>query len=586
MRSLIRRVLMHPRLHIGLVIVSVVTVLPALAAGWIGDDWIHRAVLGSHEPFGDVDPVRDLFQFMSPGQHNDSLSSVGLIPWWADPEVRSTFFRPLSSLTHMLDQALWPHSAVLQHLHSLVWGALMVWCGLRLMREEASTPLAAGLAALCFALEDSHTTALTWLANRNALITTTCAILSVHAFVRWRKTGAWRMWAVSMGVLVVGLGTGEAALGACAWMAARVLTQERPRAWASLAGPVVIVVVWRLLYDVWGYGAFGSGVYVDPGASPLRFLGLLMERWPILAGGVLFSAPIDVWIVLPTAERMIMALMGTVGVAGFGVLAWPTLRARPAARTAALALALILVPLVATAPMDRLFAFASLAGALLLAELVAHERLLDAPLVDQEPASWSPRTWLVAALLLMGSLVSGAARPLRCAALPLAAKVFEVGADTAPRDAAVGDRTMVFVHANVFASVYTYVKRSVPPHDHGRPGGIALLASGWDDVIVTREDASTLVLTPARGFLARPLAQLFRDPVARPFVEDERIEHYGMAVHVRSVTEDGRPAVVAFHFADPLEDETHRQFVTLTLDGVVPWAPPAIGESVVLSGML
>lgn len=581
----VRRLLIHPRLPLGLAVVAMLTALPALWAGWMGDDWAHRAVLGSHPPFVGVDPIRYLFRFLGPGEVNENMASAGLLTWWADPGVRAAFFRPLSSATHLLDHLLWPDSAVLQHLHSLMWGGLMTWCGVRFLQEEGTTPLAAGLAAVFFAFEDAHAVPLTWIANRNALLTTTFSILTVHAFVRWRTTGDRRMWGLSMVSLALGLCAGEAALGACAWMGARVLTRERWSNLTSLAGPFVVVVVWRLAYDALGFGADLSGLYIDPGATPDVWAGALVARWPVLAAGQLLSAPIDGWGVLPESGRLAMSVAGLGVAVAFVAVAWPALKARPSARTAALAFAFILVPFTSTFPMDRLYTFASLASALLIAEIVDHHAILEDPDPEVAPGAWTLRTWAIVGLLLWHGPVSGLARPARVAATPLMGLIFDVAADTGPSDDTLEQQTLVFIQANEFSAIYTYVKRSVPPHDHGRPRGIALLSTWWTDVKVTREDPYTLVITPEEGFLARPIDHLLRDPARKPFAVDDHVAHFGMDAHVRAVTGDGRPAVVAFRFSEPLEDETNRRFVTLGAAGVVDWTPPAVGETVVLPAL-
>ncbi len=585
MLDTIRRLLVAPRLPGWVALLAVLTAAPALFVGWLGDDWVHRAVLGHHPPFVDVDPIQHLFRFLGPGRINENLASAGLLSWWADMDVRASFFRPLSALTHLLDHTLWPDSAVLQHAHSLLWAGLMTWCAARLAREEASTPLAAGLAAVVFAVEDAHAIPVSWLANRNALLTTTFSILAVHAYARWRHTGDRRLWAASLLALTAGLFSGEAALGACAWMGARALTRERSwlRGLGSLVGPAVVVVAWRLLYDHLGYGADRSGLYIDPGATPLVWLSALVQRWPVLAGGQLLSAPIDGWGVLPTSGRAAMTLAGLLVTALFAGLAWPTLRARPTARTAALAFLLILVPSTATFPMDRLLALASLPAALLFAEVIDHHKVLER--APSAGAGRSPRWWVLAAVLAWYVPVAALARPVRCAGTPLMGLIFEWAELTGPRDPKLEHQTLVFVQANEFAAMYTYVKRSVPPHNEGRPEGVALLSTWWTDVKVTREDDDTLVIEPDGGFLARPIDHLIRDPHRNPFRAGDQIHHHGMEVEVRRVTPDGRPAEVAFHFPDILEDTSQRRFVTLDMEGTHAWNPPEVGASVMLPGL-
>jgi hypothetical protein len=52
-----------------------------------------------------------------------------------------------------------------------------------------------------------------------------------------------------------------------------------------------------------------------------------------------------------------------------------------------------------------------------------------------------------------------------------------------------------------------------------------------------------------------------------------------MRVRVHEVTADGRPAEVDFNFAVPLEDESLLWRRLQAGGALVPWSPPAPGES-------
>ena len=56
----------------------------------------------------------------------DQLRRLGLVPWWTPDALRLAFWRPLASLTHALDEAVAPGSAVAAHAHNLLLLALLV----------------------------------------------------------------------------------------------------------------------------------------------------------------------------------------------------------------------------------------------------------------------------------------------------------------------------------------------------------------------------------------------------------------------------------------------------------------------------
>ena len=53
----------------------------------------------------------------------------------------------------------------------------------------------------------------------------------------------------------------------------------------SLIPAGVIGAIWWGTYRLTNFGASGSGVYIDPGASPLEFIRAVVERAPILLFG-------------------------------------------------------------------------------------------------------------------------------------------------------------------------------------------------------------------------------------------------------------------------------------------------------------
>ncbi|MBM4364223.1 MAG: hypothetical protein FJ104_16205, partial [Deltaproteobacteria bacterium] len=121
--------LRSPRLPVTVAVLGVLLASPALFSGFHLDDHVHRYLLGTYpgaeelarayvSPFAiaDGDPA-----------HNRWLVEEGYAPWWMHEELRLTFFRPLAELTHRVDHALFPGSALLQHAHSLLWfGAVLL----------------------------------------------------------------------------------------------------------------------------------------------------------------------------------------------------------------------------------------------------------------------------------------------------------------------------------------------------------------------------------------------------------------------------------------------------------------------------
>jgi hypothetical protein len=552
--------------------------LPALRAGLIGDDYFHRAVLlhrGDLAPF--MRPVMDLFSFVKQGEPAEVMSGLGYLPWWVDPAVRIAFFRPISALTHVLDYALWPDGIAFQHLHSLGWFFLGIVLVAALYRKVPDMPVAAAaLAGVFFAVEDAHTYPAGWLANRSALLCLVCGTAAVVCHVRWRTTGRARWLALALLLFSVGLGCGEAALGALGYVIAWHLTMEpkgsRIRAAAAVLPYLGLVILWRWLYNTLGYGIAGSRLYVDPGQQPLLFLQTLAERWPVLLAGQWFQAPIDLWILLTVTQRIALSLASIVLAAGFVWLFWPLLK-RPVAHFWATGMALSLVPLCAAFPMGRLLVFAGI-GAFGLLALFVDQYVFTSP----GSSGWRRRAAI--ALLVLHGPIAAVLLVGQTFGLPIVGDFFTSAARHSPSGPEIARQTFVYVNGNDFPVVYSRVVRSV--NGDPTPRRVAQLAPMTDTNRIYREDPNTLVVAPVEGFLGRPVDCLFASE-DHSFHPGDRIDRPDYRAEVLSVTPDGRPASVSFRFRCPLEDPSLR-WLYWEDHRLQEFPLPKVGTSVVVSG--
>ena len=558
---------------------------PALRHGWAGDDWYHKIVLGQTGLLGERHPTWDLFRFLAPGPTNDALAARGLLPWWADLDVRAGFLRPISALTHQLDQALWPDSAALQHAHSLLWFGLAVALWGALLRGWLR-PAAAGaglLAALLYAVDDGHAVPAAWLANRNSLVALSFTAGSLIAWGRWLAAPRVFTYLVSLTLGGAALLAAEAGLAVVAWVAAWQLTLAPgplPRRLTALLPWAALVVGWRLIYDAWGYGASASGLYIDPGAGLLRFAGALAIRLPVLLSALWLPLPVDLWAALHQDHHLPVAIAALLPTAAVLALAAPLLRrddpSGARARFALLGALLCAVPPSAAFPMDRVLGPAAAGAAALLA------------LLATDPALGAARRRAARALVVVHAVAGPALLFGRTATLDVLGQVFDAGADAVPVAPGVADQTVIFVNGTDFTAVYTVVVREVRGGAPA-PAAVGVLGPALSRTALHRPDAQTLVLRPDGGFLGRGLERLMRS-AERPFRVGDRARRPGFEAEVREITADGRPAEVAFHFDRPLEDPG---YLWMSFEGMspwgehlVPWTPPPVGAQLQLGPAL
>ncbi len=557
---------------------SALLMLPSLDLGFQLDDFPQRLIwLGATEI-----PIHPLNAFASvdgSDATNATFRDLGFTPWWSPSDLKFAFCRPLSAATHWLDFQLWPEWPVLMHLQSLAWLAGMVLAAgfayRRIIgRAPGSLPWVGGLAALLFALDNSHALPAAWLANRNALIGGTFGLLALVAHDRWRRDG-WCAGAYLAPVfLVLGLLSAEIALGAAAFLLAYALTIEQgpfARRIASL-GPVLLGLgAWVVFYKLGGFGARGSGLYVDPGTEPLRYLGALRDHLSALWIGTWTPFPADLVSAL-AGHAGWFGLIGATLTLFLALLFRPLLKSDRAARFFALGMLLSLIPSAATTPSNRLLLFASFGALGLVARLAGQMATL--------PRDRSSR-WSIAGLVIL--LIFHL--PLEILAAPFHS--------TSPRQ--IGDPVVAAVTS--FPSPLEVVGQDVyvlnPPdfllnlsyvpailHFQHRPlpHRVRGLAAGPVALSVERPDAQTLTLAAREGFCRGPLGRLFRSEV-RPLQVGDRVELPGVTAHVLETTSDGAPARVEFRFDRALEDPVLR-FLIWQGNGYAPFGLPKVGARV------
>lgn len=547
---------------------------PSLTTGLCADDWLHQLIAcGRADALPGLPTSRlDLFAFAGRDPSGvPRLIEDGLFPWWTDRAVELAFWRPLSSLTHLLDWVAWPHAPWLMHLHSLAWFGLALVAVAAFYRRFLGAGAVAGLATLLYAVDDAHGPAVGWIANRNAMIALALALPVVIVYDRGRRDrwapAAW----LGPALFGVALLAGESALAAAAYLAAHALVLDRAR-WrerlAALAPYGGVVVAWRLVYHALGYGTAHSGVYLDPAAQPARFLAELPARAVSLLASQLalpWSDFAPLWTFVSPHFAAVMLAIATATVALFVAVLWPLGRREPVARFFALGTLLALVPICSTVPADRLLWFVGVGAMGVIALFVARARGVAAG--------------AFAALLVTIHLVlAPPLLALRSRSMVTMGRAIARADDSVPHGAAVAGQTVVLVNppADPLAG-YLPLRRAA----RGEPlPRLRWLATGERAVTLERTDARTLLVRPDGGFLRFVSEQLLVSPDHPPPL-GARVRLSDVEIEVTAVEPDGRPAEARARFDRPLEDPSLRWFVWRD-NAYRPWTPPPVGARVTL----
>lgn len=565
-------------------LVGVLLVVPSISNRLVSDDYLQVVNRISDPPIDGVPHTWvDLFVFGKPGKVNDGFMDRGIfLPWWTYREYRCAFFRPLSALTYAVDSLLWPRSPAMAHVQSIAWYALLLILVMRLYERFISPAWLAGFAFLLFVLDDTHGDPVNWLANRHALIAVVFGLLTFAAHDSNRRgPGGKVAWVVAAVFFSASMLAGETAMATCAFLFSYALFVDsapwRSRA-MSLLPYVLIVVVWRTVYQWLGYGAFGSDGYIDPGREPGAFFARFPMVFAALLQGQLGFIPSEYWILSPPEIGRVILACAFAFLAVFLWLFYSLLRHNRMARFWCVAMMTALVPATAATPGDRTLLFSSIAAAPLLGQLIAafFDRL--SPLIQR--GTWRailaiPITAIALRRLLIGPLLIF----FRMSAIDSIAELTDRSADAIPNVAGLAQRSVIVVNPpSIDLASYIVLIRAT--HGQTVPRRVRWFSSASSDITLTRTSERSLLVRPSRGFLADRGDWLFRAS-RYPMKSGEKVELGDMTVTVIEPGVDGNPTAAEFTFREPLESASYlwmrwdeRQCKLFSL--------PRVGETVTL----
>jgi hypothetical protein len=547
----------------------------SLGLGFYLDDYVGRYI------YSDLPGAKHLFGLyaggygLANGNPADTHWQIeaGWAPWWTYDRLLIRLFRPLGVVSHWLDMRLWPDSPVLMHLHSLAWLALLVLVITRMYRGAMGARVG-GLAALLFAFDHTHGFVVGYICNRHALISAVLGVLCLDQHVRAQTRRNGRQQLLAYVLYAIALTSGESTVAICGYLVAYALCVESApfkRRLLLLAPYLLITVVWRVAYTRAGFGAYGSGLYIDPGRDPWAYLLALCERGPVLLLGQFLTPPAEVQAVAAAPWGALLVFVAIAFTATLAYALVPLLRRDRVACFWALGALGSLVPAASTYPHNRQLLLTSFGAMALLAQLwdlhlveLRGQRLGVGIRVSRE---------LCRALFFVHVILSPLALPITTCTVvmttPLSRAPQTVSDEIAGRDA-------VFVTApDYFAVKLVQLQRRIDHKPLARRW--RALGFGPQHIRARRIDAKTLELEYREGILNTPFIELYRDRRI-PMQRGEQIQLEGLLIEVLELTSDGRAQRVRFHFDTPLESQT-LCFYYWARGGFERFVPPAIGGS-------
>jgi hypothetical protein len=494
----------------------------------------------------------DLYDFITDANRG-ALIERGILPWWSHPNIELRFLRPLSSALLWADHRLFRGgSPIFEHLHSLLWWALASFGVFTLLRELFSRRVGL-IGAFVFAVAPCHGFPLSWMANREELISTALGVFGLLSYSRWREHRRVRDAVVALALFGAAVLAGEYSLCFAGYVAAIELTRRRESLGTRATGVACFalpVVVYLAARHSLHYGAFGTGYYHDPFRDFRAYASAVPRRLTVLFATAWLGVDDRLWVDDPW-WKLALLLAVTVGLLAMSVR-W-------------------LVPGLAPEPRGR--AVWLLAGSVLaIAPVMAvgpSVRLLEIPMVGVSAwvalaldDAWFPRR---------ASAPRGAAGWAELAALALAFvhlvrapldswlthRYLQNVASTFERqmawlhDRAEGKKMVVVLRASFFQTLFVtplMLDGDVPVRDLSFLSGHVL-------VLRTSPRSIELIAGSQALFPVGPEDLVRNDDP--PLYPGEVIEIPGMRATVIALLEDGTPKRLRFTFDRDLEDPSY-----------------------------
>lgn len=567
----------------------------AILSGFFADDYAQLGMLDGSYPLERA--PYDLYTFSNGTREEGTrLMRAGFYPWWADPSVRVSMFRPLASLMTDLEFHLWGSNARAYHLHSLFWWVAMTALVAVLYRRWLP-PIAAIVALALYVCDEAHGISLGWICNRSAMVSVTLSLCALALHVSCRTAPSrWLRFGAIAGYTVA-LGFGEYALCMLGYFLAyeAVGSKERLGSRLRAVAPFMLcAVLYLLLRAASGMSMARSGLYADL-SDPLALakavalrapvlvadmvLALSADYWtwgaPLLQAGVSHGWLSERWLHDLSTWRALQTLLGVGACVAVALYARRMARSEEAPSTSWLGLGalLALVPVCGSFPSSRLTiaaAFGFMPAWVAFAASLARSKL-----------RWPTAPILAAcALLYHVVLPVGFERDesLRIAFLTRQTRTAIAHLDDEAPDLAHHD--LVLLNApEVGTSMYLPLTRL--RYHQAPPRRCAYLSLAPAPYVLTRvaDNAFTMRLSSSATILETPHEQLLRGASA-PFHVGDVVDIGLFRVSVLDLLE-GRPKTVRVEFDRPLEDPS-LLFMVPTVHGYERYPLPPVGEAKVV----
>lgn len=527
------------------------------------------------------------------------LKDKGLVPWWTPDYTRVFFWRPLASLSLLIDYTCWPDHPWLMHMHnSILFFLLLLILGM-VFRRIFPARYFAPLAALVFIVSGIMVMPVAWLANRHSLLAVGLGLTAFLFLDFYYHTKKIQFLCISSFFFLLTLLASEMGVAFLAFLFGYTLFLAKgslKRKIISLLPFILILITWRIVYNGIGAGVIGSSSYIDPLASPDKFIAAFFLRIPFSLSRLFLSIPANAGSYLSEPALLVVVIILYLILAGLALF---FSRYAKGCKYCYFWLSVILfslVPLSASSPTDRqlIYPLIGMAGFII--------QLLHLFMIRKDKIIYRKIISIIIFCIILGvNGVTGVIQiftgPFTMAALTRFIDKFMDFGD----DPGLSGQQLVIVYPPAIHFLYSLsIKRLFD--DLPLPRSIGVLSAGIVPSTVIRTSKNRLLIKPDEGFypppeplpilkntpgyyigLAYSLMRLERisvDTLYHPRI-GEIITLPGITGEVTQLTDDNRIKAIEFTFTNHIDSGTYRfVYWDWSQQKYRPFRFPEVGEEI------
>ncbi|MCP5016603.1 MAG: hypothetical protein GY938_15270 [Ketobacter sp.] len=532
--------------------------LPALAAGLMGDDYMHYALLTADLPIAKPNDLSlfGLFSFINGDpERNRLLMDYSLIPWWTYAELKYAFWRPLSEIFHWVDHQLWPEQPWLMHLNNIAWYMIALCLVARLYKQYLPTAGTALLALFLYGLDSTHGFTISWISNRNALLALTFGLLTFLLYARWREDGGIGSLMLSLLTLLLGLLSAELGISVFGYIGAYALFMDK-------RGPVkgvlatlpyfAVIVGWWAIYKYAGFGAaHADAYYVDPASQPLSFFMKAAERLPVLLASQWGIVPADLYTLSGASNYTYVAICAVMLILSLIPVLMVQIKNR-ATLFWLFGMLFSILPALAASPYDRLLLFPGIGASALLANF-----LIQIKLKRYTPSSSILKTYTTLIFFVM-VFIHLIMAPILLPVMAYSTKFMSDQVSSTPsyfqNIENIEHKKLVLFSPPLASSLAIAALRY--HRQDPIPARIWTITT-LDDGLQYHASGNRLLVSREAGFIDGPIEESVRNMEKYPFQENDEVILSGLRIGIHKLNESGKPSQLSLTFDQPVNSSEY-----------------------------